>query len=337
MPQESGAKKPSAVRRWLPAIGTALLLAYLGWSTDINAVGDAFTRADLTQTLSVLVVAALVTWTYDSGCLVWLIQRTLGHRGKPGGAGMGQVMPLKAASYILNIVNYNAATLGMAWVVSRRKGVSFLESAAALAVLSYVDLVALAALIVAGLAIAPEVLGSQAELVARLHTVVVIIFAASLLLLLLLQSPVRHPLLKRLRDISVLRPLAALKPLDMVVGVSIRAGFVTLYVLANYLLMQSFGLEPTIGALLVMVPVLTVVGVVPLSVSGLGTTQILMRTLYAPFVTDGRAPEPVIDAWSTVMIFGFILVRLVIAAPFLPKMLAELRQRPDDTATPAEA
>ena len=327
MTQDAGAQRASPLRRWLPAVGTAVLLIYLGWSTDLSAVAEAFSRANLGQAIAVLVVATLITWSYDSLCLVWLVRRTLGHRGHVGGGTLAELMPLKAASYVLNIVNYNAATLGMAWVVSRRKGVSFLESAAALAVLSYVDLVALATRIVAGLAIAPQVLGAQVELVARLHLVVVAIFAGSLVLLLALQSPIRHPLLDRLRGVAVLRPLAALKPLDMVVGVVMRAGFVLLYVVANYLLMKTFGMAPNLGALLVLVPVLTVVGVVPLSVSGLGTTQILMRTLYAPFVLDGRASGPVIDAWSTAMIFGFIAVRLVVAAPFLPKVLGELRQR----------
>ena len=74
----------------------------------------------------------------------------------------------------------------------------------------------------------------------------------------------------------------------------------------------------------VILPVLTVVGTIPLSISGLGTTQVLMERFYAPFVTDGRAPVPVIDACSTAMIFGYIVVRLLIAAPFLRQVLAEL-------------
>jgi len=54
-----------------------------------------------------------------------------------------------------------------------------------------------------------------------------------------------------------------------------------------------------------------------------------MRTFYAPMVTDGRAAGPVIDAFSTVVIIGFILARLVVAIPFLPAIVAELRDRPD--------
>ncbi len=318
------------LRRWLPLVGTAVLLGYLGYTTDIDGIRAAFARADLGAALGILVAATLVTWVVDSGCLVWLVGRTLGHRGTPGGGTLREILPLKAASYVLNIVNYNAATLGMAWVVSRRKGVSFLESAAALAVLSYVDLVALATLVVAGLQLAPEVLGAQPELVARLQVLVLVVFAAALVLLLVLQSPLKVGPLERVRALSVFRPLAALRPRDMLVGVTLRGGFVLLYVAANYGMMWAFGMTPRLGALLVLVPVLTVVGVVPLSVSGIGTTQILMRTFYAPFVTDGRAVEPVIDAWSTAMIFGFIAVRLVVAAPFLPSILGELRQRPDD-------
>jgi hypothetical protein len=52
-----------------------------------------------------------------------------------------------------------------------------------------------------------------------------------------------------------------------------------------------------------------------------------MRVLYAPFVVSG-APGPVIDAFSSAMIVGYIVVRVVLAAPFLRRITAELRGAP---------
>ena len=308
-------------------VGTVVLIGYLFWSTDLAAAYAALMGANLLATLATLVGFTLAVWLFDSICLVWLIDVTLGHRGEQHPMPLRQVAAIKAASYILNIVNYNAATLGMGWLVSRRKKVGVVESVAALAVLSYIDLVALSALVVAGLWLAPDILLGHELLEQRLETICTTIFCLALGCLILLQSGLRVGFLDRLRGLALLRPVAAISPPTMMLGVVMRMGFVLLYVAANYCLMLAFGMRPDLYLLLVFIPILTVVGVVPLSISGLGTTQILMRTLYAPMVVGGVEVVPVIDAHSTVMILGFILVRLLVAAPYLPAVLAEIRQR----------
>jgi hypothetical protein len=53
-----------------------------------------------------------------------------------------------------------------------------------------------------------------------------------------------------------------------------------------------------------------------------------------PFVTDGRAPGPVIDAFSTAMIMGYVGCRLLVALPFFRSAVQELRGR--DDAAPEE-
>lgn len=317
------------LRTWLPPLGTAVLLGYLAWTTDLARAADAFARADLGLLVSVLVFGTLITWVADSACVAWLIGLTLGHRGEGRPLGLRDVLPIKAASYVLNILNYHAAAVGMAWVVARRKRVGMVESVAALAVLSYMDIVALATLVFGGLWLAPEVMAELPELQQRLKLVGGAIFAVALIVLLLLQSPLRQRHLQRLRELPLLRPVAAIAPLRMMQGVLVRTAFISLYVLTNYAMMHAFGMRPELGLLMVYVPILSVVGALPLSVSGLGTTQILMRTFYVSLVAPGQQTDPVIDAYSTVMILGFVAVRLVVAAPFLPAILRELRGRAD--------
>ncbi len=313
------------IRRWLPPVGTVALLAYLVRSTDIDGVRAAFAAADGPQLLGGIALGTVVTWLADSACLGWLIRRTLAGRGNGAAFGLREVAPLKAASYILNIVNYNAATLGMAWIVARRRGVGFLEATAALAVLSWLDLVALALLVTVGLQVAPDLLGGTPGLQERLEAISAVVMVAALISVFVLQSRLPLGPLERLRQLAVVRPLASLAPTAMALGLLMRAGFVMLYVAINHQLMVAFGLQPSVGALMVLVPVITVVGVVPLSVSGLGTTQILARTLYASFVPAGVAAAPLIDAFTTTLIVGFILARLVVAAPFLGRIWRELR------------
>jgi len=310
----------------LPFIGAALLLAYFVKSTDLKAVGRALEHADALAFCITTVVATVLIWLYDSLCLVWLVRQTLGHRGSPQGARLRDLAPIKASSYVLNILNYHAASLGMAWLIGRRKGVSFLESAGALALMSYIDLVAVAAMVVVGLWVAPDVLAQNAALQTWLQVVTAAIFCVALIAMLALQSSWQVPVLVRLRQLSVLRPLAAMKPFAMLQGVVLRLGIVLAYTAAAYLIMQAFAMEPKLGRMLVVMPILTVVGTIPISVAGIGTTQVLMRMLYAPFLTANQ-DTAVIDAFSSSMIVGYITCRMIVAAPFLRSTLAELKGR----------
>ena len=313
----------------LPFVGGALLLGYFIKSTDLPAVGAALQKADTVAFIAIAAIATVLIWLYDSLCLVWLVRQTLGHRGLPVGGRLRDLAPIKATSYVLNILNYHAASLGMAWLIGRRKGVSFLESAGALALMSYIDLVAVAGMVVVGLWVAPEVLAQNAALQTWLQVVTAAIFCVALVAMLVLQSGWQVPLLVRLRQISVLRPLAAMKPLAMLQGVVLRLGIVLAYTAAAFLVMRAFHMDPKLGRMLVVIPILTVVGTIPISVAGIGTTQVLMRMLYAPFLTAGQTTA-VIDAFSSSMIVGYITCRMIVAAPFLRGILAELKGRPKE-------
>ena len=326
---------PSRLRRLLPFVGAVLLAGYFLWSTDLQALGEALALADLTMFAVAMIVTSGVVWVYDTYCLSWFLRRTLGHRGRPEGATMRELAPVKAASYVLNILNYHAATVGMAWLIGRRKGVPFIEATGALAVMTWVDLVAVAGMAVAGIWLDPDLFSGRESLQAGLQGVAGLVFGAALLSVLLIQSGWKVGILERLRSLAFLRPLASLTPLAMLQGLFLRSLLVLAYTVSGAAVMHAFGMEPQWGRLFVAMPVLIVVGTIPISVNGIGTTQVLMRSLYAPFVVGGRAPGPVIDAYSSAMIVGFIACRLVIAAPFLRSVLGELQQRRPEP--PAEA
>lgn len=317
-----------SVRRALPFVGALLLLSFFAATTDWAKTWRAVQQAQLAMFAVSIAATTAFIWVYDTLCLSWLVRHTLGHRGSAGGAGFRELAPLKAASYLLNMLNYHAAALGMAWLLSRRKSVPFLEAAGALALLSYIDLIAVTAMALCGIWLAPEFFGPYPALQAWLKTVAVLVFAGALTSVLLLQSGFRQPLLDKLRNFAPLRPLAALKPATMLVGLALRSGLILLYTGSVWWFMQAFAMQPAWGRLFVAMPIITVVGTLPISVSGVGSTQVLMRSFYAPFVADGRDPVAVIDAFSTVYIVGGILCRLLIAAPFFRSIARELRQRP---------
>lgn len=315
------------VRQIVPLIGTVLLIGVLAKTTDLQKFRAALAHADLVGYALVLIVGAIWAWLYDTACVTWLVKQTLGTRGEP--LLWRQLLPVKAASYAINAINYPLAALAISWLVARRKKVPFLEATGALALLSYLDLLALGALVAAGLLLAPDVIASQPTLQRPVQIVTVLILVGGAAGVAVLQSNLPVPMLARLRRAQVLKPLVEIAPAKLVMGVILRIGLVASYAVTNFLMMRCFGMEPQWGRLLVVMPFLTVVGTIPASVSGIGTTQVPMRQFYAPFVTDGRDPAPVIDAFSTAMIIGFVVVRLVLALPFLRGILRELRERPE--------
>ena len=313
------------LRQIVPFVGAAALLGYFFWSTDWQKFAAALKYADLFRYTVVILTTTVLVWLYDAFCLTWLVGRTLRDRGRV--LSWRTFLPIKAASYYINLINYHAATLAMAWLVGKRKNVSFLEATASLALLSYLDLIVVAGMVAVGLMLAPDVVATQPGLQGWLQGVTAVVFVGAVTSVLLLQSNWKLPLLVQLRTLPVLRPLASLKPGAMLIGIALRTGLIVAYVAINMQLMLCFGMQPTWGRMFVVMPILTIIGTVPISVSGLGTTQVPMRTLYAPFVVDGRDPSPVIDAFSTSMIIGFVVVRLLLALPYLRGILAELREK----------
>ncbi len=315
------------VRQIVPLVGTVLLLGYLGFTTDFAKLRDAMSHANLGQYALVVCVATVVSWLYDTACVTWLVAQTLGEFGKP--LKLRELLPVKAASYAINAVSYPLATLAISWAVARRKNVAFLQATGALAVLAYLDVLALGGMVAAGLLVSPEVIASQAGLQRPVQIATVLILVGGVAGIALVRSNWSWPLLQRLQKIQLLQPIVQIAPRKLILGFVLRTGLLLIYAATNFMIMRCFGMEPQWGRLLVVMPFLTVLGAIPLSVSGLGTTQIPMREFYAPFVTDGRPVAPVIDAFSTAMLVGFAALRLVLAAPFLRGILAELREKKD--------
>jgi len=310
----------ATLSRILPLAGLVIVVTFFVATADRAAVLAAMRQADGALVAVVVIGTGLVGWLADAVCLTWLVAVTLPNASRR--VGLAEMLAIKAWSYLLNVVNYNAATVGMGLAVGNRVGVPMLEATAALAVLSYLDLLSLGALVSMGLAWNPDVATLLPEtLRAWLVAVVGGSYVGALGVLLLLQSRLEHPLLERLRGLSVLRPLARLGPRDMLIGVALRAAFFQVYVVQQYGVLRAVGLQPQLATLWVVMPVIALVGVVPLSVSGIGTTQVAMRVLYRPFLPTGAAAG-LIDAFSTLLIASVTALRLLLAVPFLGRFQA---------------
>ena len=266
-------------RRLLPWLVSIGLLAYLASTTDLARVWDALQRARLGLFVTVALVGTLLAFLYDSVCLTLLLRRF----NAP--VTLGEVLPLKGASYFLNVINYNAAMGGMALYLRRVRGVSFLESASSLLFMNVLDVFALCGLIAVGLVASGDALGASVGPEARHGLVVVLVALAAVLVgnLVYWNAGFDFFVLGRLRSWRIFHAFREARLLDYAWLMALRLPLLLLYVAMMWLFAHAFRIDISYPSALALQPIVIFVGTVPISVAGLGTTQVLMRSFYGPF------------------------------------------------------
>jgi uncharacterized membrane protein YbhN (UPF0104 family) len=134
----------------------------------------------------------------------------------------------------------------------------------------------------------------------------------------LIAALLRHGLLSAFRS---------LRPVDALVMVAARAAFIVQYVLMTWMFLRTFDFHVPFGKILVYNPILGLIGFLPISVSGLGTTQVVARSLLGPFAPAGVDAIAAVDAYTTAGILGVLLMRIVIGLACLPSVTRLLKAR----------
>jgi len=297
----------------LPWLITATIGLYIGLTSDWDTVVATLEAADFVGFIPVVVAVVLTVFSFDTWCLVRLFRRF----NAP--VSYREMLPLKGASYLLNVINYNAAAAGIAVFFRNRKGVPLLEAMGSMLWMNFIDIVSLATLLLLGLAISP------ADVDPSLKTTLTT--GALSIYLILIGSCIYWNLgfdwffIGRLRDWRIFSGFRQAKMRDYAFFICLRTLFVTTYVVCQWASMPFFNLEADLSDLFLFVPALTFIGTIPLTtIAGLGTVQVLMRTFFYDFVPGDLSETVVhstIDAYSTTTILTFILGRILIGAFFM--------------------
>ena len=295
--------------------GTVVLLALLALTTDLEKAWEAFQAAD--HILFPLSVTGfiLAAWIADAATARVL----LGYSGIR--ISFREFAWMRGASYLLNVVNYNLALVMMAAVVKRRTDRGWGAAGSPFLALNFVDLAGLALQVVGGLAFAgvlPQ-LGRTGTtmLLAVALCALVMPFALSFVSRLnalpsFLGRLVMHDIFSSFRALTLQR-VAGL--------ILLRSAFSSLYIVMTWANLHAFNIPVPLGDTFVFNPVIGLVGFLPVSVSGIGTTQFLAREFFGPFVTGGLGPlarNAAVDAYSTASIVAALMVRAVISVICMP-------------------
>ncbi len=317
-----------AVVTAMPWVITLAILAYIGTTTDIDAAIETLKATNWLGFLPAVLCVVVVVFAFDSWCLVKVFSRFNAE------VTFREILPLKGASYFLNVINYNAAAAGIALFFRNKKGVPFLHALASMLWMSFIDIVALATLMLIGMGLA----SGTATLSADHQTILVGL--AGFIYLVLVGSCIYWNagfdwlILGRFRDWRIFSTFAKAKLKDYAFFIGLRTAFVGTYVVSQWICMPFFDMQATLMELLLYVPVLTFVGVIPLTtVAGMGTVQVLMRDFYIGFVpgTEHHLMVAHIDAYSTTTILAFVLGRIAIGAFFVNSVAQDFGE--DDHST----
>jgi uncharacterized membrane protein YbhN (UPF0104 family) len=306
------------LRAALPWLGAAALLALAAWRVDLAEVGGALGRARWGAYLAAAAAFSVLWLVLDSLVLARLVSRF--HQP----LSWRRMLPLRGASYLLMAFSSDAAQLGLGLALHRRYGVSAFALGGTYLFYYLIDVATIGALGSLGARSLPGGLGHAVRI--ALALVVAAAAAAFVLLSLLSRAPAeRVP--ERLRGARLLATLRRARLRDVAEFAAWRAAFYASFVAFAALSLPAFGVGVPLRALVGLVPVIMSVAALPITASGLGSTQLAMGTLYRPF-----ADPAAILAYSVVYSATLVLLRVPIALLCLPFASDVLRRREPDRA-----
>lgn len=303
------------LKRWLPWVLSLAIVAFLLLTTDLAAVGDALATADWGALVALMTLVTAVGFLVDAGTIAALMRRFV----TP--LRYGEVIAIRGVSYFLNVLNYSLAAGGMAWIVSKKKGVPFMRAFAALMWLFFVDVIALGLLLTVGWLVGRDALGPFVDSV---PIVVAVVWAVVLGSLVYWNGGFDFFLFGFMRRWSIFDTFREARLVDYAAMVALRIVLVAVYVLTHWLLLPTFDVAIPLVELLMYTPLITFVQVIPATVSGLGAAQGVMVALFAPYVVHATDPGAVIVAYSTVIGPLATLIRLVIGYAFMATLAREV-------------
>jgi len=251
----------------LPWVVAALALIWLFATVPRRELGVALTRVPVPLYLALVAMNACVTLCTDSFACVVTIRWAVGLKT----LRYLDMMSIRAATYLLGIVNYGVGQGGIALLLHQRQGVPLPEAFGCILLMGGINVSLVAAAAAAGVLFG----GAPANPALR----AIVLGLACVFPTYLAVVAARPRFLARFR---LLQPLFGAGLSGNILGLLARTPHVLVLLLGHYLAMRVFGVRPTISQTLTLLPLVFFVAVVPVSPFGLGTAQATAVALFAP-------------------------------------------------------
>ena len=295
--------KPGAVGRTLRIVLPFVVsAAFIGWvlaDVDIAGVWAALTPRVAAWFVPGLLAFLAITLYIEAVCLVVVVRDYHGH------TELWEAAKMKAASYLLGILNYALGAGAVAILLRKRTTLSLSDAGGVVLLIGLFDLGSL--LVAAGLG--PLLLGGAGTGV-RVAGVLLAV-AAIVLGFVVLRLPRPLGPLDVLRDLEIFRAARTVSARCLATLGVLRALFIASFILLSWTTMNAFAVFVPWLELVVKVAVMLLVAAIPIAVAGLGTGQKVFVELFA-----GHAPPETLLAASLTLSFGLIVSRAMMGLFF---------------------
>ncbi|PYR28821.1 MAG: hypothetical protein DMF98_01790 [Acidobacteria bacterium] len=278
---------------------TAAILALILRRVPLAALGAALHDADHGRFLALMIPNTLFYFAWDT--LVLAVAVRWFHTAVP----YGELLPVRAASYVVGFFNTNLGRGAMAAYLSRRLRAPFLELGSTVLFLVLTEYTQLVLWAMLGL------LGLRADVSRGLLAV-----AAGVAVLWLIVRWLLAP-----RGWSISRTFRLATPVRYGTIVLLRAPMFFVSLVLHYYAAHAFGIHIPFGQMLTFLPVVFMVAALPVTVAHLGSTQAAWIFFFSQY-----APIPRLLAFSLAAHLVFALTRAALGVLWLPVAYLDLME-----------
>jgi hypothetical protein len=316
---ERGQSSPAAARRRsagpvaraLPWLVTVAIFALIFTRVPFARVWEALAGADLVPYLAVMMPYSAFYLAIDTFCLTRVINWfncRIAYR---------DVLPIRATTYLLTLVNANLGQGGLAVYLNRRYGVPLPEVVSSVLFLMFVELYQLTVFSTLGVMLAPRPIDLPLRAVyAGLY--------GYLAVHLLVFSRFRDRL-ARVRWGRFLHSFRIARPRHYLLLLLYKSPNFLMATVVYYFALRRFGITVPYRELLVYLPLIFFSAALPIGVAHLGAPQLLWIYFFGRY-----APEASLLAFSLATHFIFMMMNAALGVPFLPRAMRELAVGADD-------
>jgi len=292
----------------VPWIVTTAIFAAIFSRVPLRSVWAALAGARLPPYLAIMVPYSVAYLLVDTFCLTrvlnWFNTR-IAYR---------DVLPIRASTYLLTIINAPLGQGGIALYLNRREGIPLLEVGSSVLFMMFVELYQLAFFATLGLALATRPIDLPFMRVA------LVLFGYLALHLLFFR--IAAPRLAWVQRTRLLRSFMLARPWQYVLLLLYKSPNFLMATVVYYFALQCFGMRLPYLDLVLYLPIIFFSAALPIGVAHLGAPQALWLYFF------GRhAPEAGLLAFSLATHFTFMILNASLGLLFLPRASHELMRK----------
>lgn len=264
--------------RFTPWLVAAVVLWFLFHKVPLLAMWHALDHARFSVFLPVLLTTTILTFWLESSALAQLFSRF----NAPLTAG--EARSLRALTYLLTPINWNLGTGAMVLHLRTSKDIAAIESTSSLLFYSLIDGLLLSALVFLGVLALPalpvlQAIGRCAAVLAGGH-LGALIFCMS--------GDLKWRWVQRLKSLPLLRTPCLASWQDGGVLLGLRAIYFAVIVLSHWVTTATFDVHVPLSHMVVAVPIILLIGSLPITPGGLGTQQAATLFLFNPYGSEAN-------------------------------------------------